>query len=100
MGDHLLGLGTQAKTLGSTKGSLKFSLEHSVTNTNLLTNTESASVSTSKGQIEVAGAQLKTVTNSAHPNHKLNADNYRRYAVDSIVYGVILSQPVSHMQVV
>ena len=30
LGDHLLGLGTQAKTLGSPKGSLKFSLEHSL----------------------------------------------------------------------
>ena len=30
LGDHLLGLGTQAKTLGSSKGSLKFSLEHSL----------------------------------------------------------------------
>ena len=30
LGDHLLGLGTQAKTPGSPKGSLKFSLEHSL----------------------------------------------------------------------
>ena len=30
LGNHLLGLGTQAKTLGSPKGSLKFSLEHSI----------------------------------------------------------------------
>ena len=30
LGDHLLGLGAQAKTLGSPKGSLKFSLEHSL----------------------------------------------------------------------
>ena len=50
--------------------------------------------------IDVGGVQLKTVTKSAHLSHKLNADNYRRYAVDSIVYGVILSQPVSHMPVV
>ena len=42
--------------------------------------------------IEVAGVQLKTVTKSAHRSNKLNAD--RRYTVDSIVYGVILSQPV------
>ena len=30
LGDHLLGLGTQAKTPGSPKGSQKFSLEHSL----------------------------------------------------------------------
>ena len=30
LGDHLLGLGTQAKTPGSPRGSLKFSLEHSL----------------------------------------------------------------------
>ena len=30
LGDHLLGLGTQAKMPGSPKGSLKFSLEHSL----------------------------------------------------------------------
>ena len=30
LGDHCLGLGTQAKTPGSPKGSLKFSLEHSL----------------------------------------------------------------------
>ena len=30
LGDHLLGLGTQAQTPGSPKGSLKFSLEQSL----------------------------------------------------------------------
>jgi len=33
LGDHLLGLGTQAKTPGSPRGSLKFSLEHSLAGT-------------------------------------------------------------------
>jgi len=32
LGDHLLGLGTQAKTPGSPRGFLKFFLEHSLGN--------------------------------------------------------------------